>query len=42
MLIMAQFVLIIGFVQYAMDLLVDVLNVLNEAIFLVDLGLDMT
>jgi hypothetical protein len=42
MLIMSLLVLSIGFVQYVMDLLVDVLNVLNEVIFLVGFGLDMS
>ena len=32
MLFMAQLVLRIGFVQYIMDLLADVLNVLNEVV----------
>jgi len=42
MLIMILLVLSIGFVQYVMDLLVDVLNVLNEAISLVNFGLEMS
>jgi len=42
MLIMSLVVLSIGFVQYLMDLLEDVLNVLNEAIFLVGFELDMS
>lgn len=42
MLIMPIFLLPIGFVQYVMDLLADVLNMLNEAIFLVDFRLDMS
>ena len=41
-LIMALFVLRIGSVQYIMNLLVDVLNVLDEAIFFVNFRLDMS
>ena len=42
MLIMSSLVLSIGFVQYVMNLLVDVLNVLDEAIFFVKFRLDMS
>ena len=42
MLIMSLLVLSIGFVQYVMDLLVDVLNVLNEVVSLVSFRLDMS
>ena len=42
MLIMALLVLSIGSVQYVMNLLVDVLNVLDEAIFFVNFRLDMS
>ena len=42
MLIIPLLVLSIGFVQYVMELLVDVLNLLNEAICLVSFGLDMS
>jgi hypothetical protein len=41
MLIMSLLVLSIGSVQDVMNLLVDVLNALNEAIFLVNLRLEM-
>jgi hypothetical protein len=41
MLIMSLLVLSIGSVQYVMNLLEDVLNVLNEVVFLVSLRLDM-
>ena len=41
MLIMSVLVLSIGFVQYFMNLLVDVLNALNEAIRFVSFRLDM-
>lgn len=37
---MALFVVSIGFVQYIMDLLADVLNVVNEFVSLVSFGLD--
>ena len=39
---MALLVLSIGAVQYVMNLLVDVLNVLDEAIFFVNFKLDMS
>ena len=42
MLIMAFLVLSIGSVQYVMNLLVDVLNVLDEAICFVNLRLDIS
>jgi hypothetical protein len=42
MLIMTLLVLSIGFVQYVMDLLVDVLNVLNEVVSPVSFRLDMS
>jgi hypothetical protein len=42
MLIMSLLVLSIGSVQDVMNLLVDVLNVLNETVFLVSLRLDMS
>jgi hypothetical protein len=42
MLIMTLLVLSIGSVQYVMDLLVDVLNVLNEVVSPVSFGLDMS
>ena len=41
MLIMAPLVLRIDSVQYIMDLLKDVLNVLNEAITIISFRLDM-
>jgi hypothetical protein len=41
MLIMSLFVLSIGSVQDVMNLLADVLNVLNEVVFLIRLKLDM-
>ena len=41
MLIMSLLVLSIGSVQDVMNLLPDVLNVLNEVVFLVSLRLDM-
>ena len=41
-LIMALLVLSIGSVQYVMNLLDDVLNALDEAIFFVDFRLDMS
>jgi hypothetical protein len=41
MLIMSLLVLSIGSVQDVMNLLADVLNVLNEVVFLVSLRLDM-
>ena len=41
MLIMLLLVLSIGFVQDVMNLLVDVLNVLNEFFYLVNLKMDM-
>ena len=40
--IMSLLILSIGNVQCIMDLLTDVLNVLNEAISLVNFGLDMS
>ena len=42
MLIMALLVLSIGFFQYIMDLLPDVLHVLNESISTVGLELDVS
>ena len=42
MLIMALLVLSIGFVQYVMNLLADVLNARDEAIFFVNFRLDMS
>ena len=42
MLIMVLIVLRIGSVQYIMDLLVDVLNMLNEVVSLIDFELDMS
>ena len=42
MLIMALLVLSIGSVQYVMNLLADVLNALDEAIFFVNFRLDMS
>jgi hypothetical protein len=42
MLIMSLLVLSIGSVQYVMNLLADVLNVLNEVVFLIRLRLDMS
>jgi len=42
MLIMSLLVPSIGFVQYVMDLLADVLNVLIEVVFLVNFGLEMS
>ena len=42
MLIMALLVLSIGSIQYFMNLLADVLNVLDEAIFFVNFRLDMS
>ena len=42
MLIMVLFVLSIDFVQYIIDLLVDVLNVLNEVVSPVDFRLDVS
>ncbi len=42
MLIMVLLVLSIGFVQYIMDMLADVLNALNEVVSLVDFGLDVS
>jgi hypothetical protein len=42
MLIMLLLVLSIGFVQDVMNLLADVLNVLNEVVFLVSLRLNMS
>ena len=41
MLIMSLLVLSIGSMQYVMNLLVDVLNVLNEFVHLVSFKLDM-
>jgi hypothetical protein len=41
MLIMSLLVLSIGSVQYVMNLLADVLNVLNEVVCLIHLRLDM-
>ncbi len=42
MLIMTLLVLSIGSIQYVMDLLADVMNVLNEADSSVSFGLDMS
>ena len=42
MLIMPLLVLSIGFVQYVMNLLVNVLNALNEAVRLGNFRLDMS
>jgi hypothetical protein len=42
MLIMSLLVLSIGSIQYVMNLLADVLNVLNEVVFFVNLILDMS
>lgn len=42
MLIMSFLVLSIDIVQYVMDMLEDVFNVINEVIFLVSFGLDMS
>jgi hypothetical protein len=42
MLIMSLLVLSIGSVQDVMNLLADVLNVLNEVVFLIHLRLDMS
>ena len=42
MLIMALLILSIGSVQYVMNLLADVLNVLDEAICFVNFKLDMS
>ena len=42
MLILSFLVLSIGFVQYFMNLLVDVLNVLDEVIHFVSFRLDMS
>ena len=42
MLIMTLLVLSIGFFQYVMDLLADVLNALNEVVRLVNFVLDMS
>ena len=42
MLIMALLVLSIGYVQYVMNLLADVLNALNEVICFVNFRLDMS
>jgi hypothetical protein len=42
MLIMALLVLSIGSVQYVMNLLADVLNVLNEVVCLIRLRVDMS
>ena len=42
MLIMLLLVLSIGSVQYVMNLLADVLNMLNEVVCLVNLRLDMS
>ena len=42
MLIMALLVLSIGYVQYVMNLLANVLNVLNEAVHLGNFGMDMS
>ena len=42
MLIMSLLVLSIGFFQYVMNLLADVLNVLNEAICFVSFRLNMS
>ena len=41
MLIMSLLVLSIGSIQDVMNLLVDVINTLNEVVFLVSLRLDM-
>jgi hypothetical protein len=41
MLIMSLLVITIGSIQYVMNLLEDVLNALNEFVFLVSLKLDM-
>ena len=42
MLIMSLLVLSIGFVQYVMNLLVDVLNALDEVVRFVNFSLDMS
>ena len=42
MLIMKLLVLSIGFVQYVMELLADVLNALNEVVIPISLRLDMS
>ena len=42
MLIMSLLVLSIGSVQYVMDLLADVINVLNEVVLLVIFRIDMS
>ena len=42
MLIMALLLLSISFVQYVMNLLADVLNAVNEAIFFVNFRLDVS
>ena len=42
MLIMSVLVLSIGFFQYVMNLLVDVLNVLDEVVCFVSFRLDMS
>ena len=42
MLIMSFLVLIIGSIQYVINLLVDVLNVLDEVVHFVNFRLDMS
>ena len=41
MLLMSLLIISIGIIEYVMDLLVDVLNVLNEVFSLVNFELDM-